>query len=271
MVCALIAGFACFFSSNAFSIQEIEFYVSNNTNVDRWFQCIGPFSRQSPRVSVSPSGEMTYFYTASVTSFSPYGHWSCFVYTTDNCFDPVPVPEEDTFSTDLVIPAGSALVDLSISEVQGGPVINVNFPGFGTADGDEIAVASNLGNDQVHSKSDVDTFSFKAEEGDEITIKLDGDPSASHIGSQAALRLRSSTGMGRFQIDESGEVPLVISTTIPETGVYEVMVWNSDVPDNLLQSDVPDNLLNFKGGYILSAKSAENKIKSLVPSGNVEN
>jgi hypothetical protein len=124
---------------------------------------------------------MTYFYTASVTPFSPYGRWSCFVYPIENCFDEGPIPEEETFSTDIFIPGRSAVVDLSISEAQGGPVINVNFPGIGTADGDVIAVASNLGKDQVHAKSDMDTFSFKTEGGDEITIMLDGDPSAGHI------------------------------------------------------------------------------------------
>jgi hypothetical protein len=59
-------------------------------------------------------------------------------------------------------------------------------------------------------------------------------------------------------------LPLEITVTIPETGVYEVSAAK------VLQSDVPDNLLSFKGGYILSVDSAGDKIESLRPGENVE-
>ena len=262
---AFIAGFIYMFPYEAFSISEIEFYVTNNTVSEKCFQCNGPFSRRTPRVIVGSNGGMTYFYTAEINSLSPFGHWSCFIFITDNCFDPGPVPDEDTFSTDLVIPAGSAVVDLTISEVQGMPVINVSFPGFGAANGDAIAVASNLGDDPVPGKQDRDTFRIKAEAGDQVTIRLDDDPSAGHLGSHARLRLISGRRIGHFQRDESGELPLEITTTIPVTGVYEVIVGK------IAQSDVPDNLLSYRGGYILSVGSAENKIESLIPGENVEN
>ena len=260
-----LACFIYLLPSKAFSFSEIEFYVTNNTGAEKCFQCNGPFSRETPRVTVGANGGMTYFYTAEINSLSPFGHWSCFVYIADNCFDPGPVPDEDTFSTDLVIPAGSAVVDLSISEVQGMPVINVIFPGLGAANGDAIAVASNLGDDPVPGKQDRDTFGIKAEAGDQVTIRLDDDPSAGHLGSHARLRLISGRRIGHFQRDESGELPLEITTTIPETGVYELIVGK------IAQSDVPDNLLSYRGGYILSVGSAENKIESLIPGENVEN
>jgi len=47
--------------------------------------------------------------------------------------------------------------------------------------------------------------------------------------------------------------------------VYELIVGK------IAQSDVPDNLLSYRGGYILSVGSAENKIESLIPGENVEN
>jgi hypothetical protein len=208
---------------------------------------------------------MTYIYTAEITSFSPYGLWHCFVYITDNCFDDGPIPDEDTFETGVVIPAGVAVVNLSISEVQGTPVINVSFPGLGTANGNEVSVASTLGDDPLTGKEDRDTFRIKAEEGDRVTIRLDDDPTAGHIGTHARLRLISGRRIGHFEEVESGELPLEITTTIPETGVYEVIVGK------IAQSDVPDNLLSYRGGYILRVSSPEDQVKSLIPGENVEN
>lgn len=261
---AFIAGFMYLLPYNAFSAGEIEFYVTNNTVSEKCFQCNGPFSRRTPRVIVGSNGGMTYIYTAEITSFSPYGLWHCFVYITDNCFDDGPIPDEDTFSSDLVIPAGVAVVDLSISEVQGTPVINVNFPGFGTANGNEVSVASKLGDDPLTGKEDRDTFRIKAEEGDQVTIRLDDDPSAGHIGSHARLRLISGRRIGHFEEVESGELPLEITTTIPETGVYEVIVGK------IAQSDVPDTLLSYRGGYILSLDSSADDVRPLIPGENVE-
>lgn len=262
---AFIAGLAYLIPCETFGLSEIEFYVTNNTNNDKCFQCTGPFSRITPRVNVAQNGGMTYFYTAAVTAYSPYGHWLCSVYVTDNCLDDGPIPDEDTFSTGIVIPGGSAVVDLSISEVQGLPVINVNFPGIGTTpNGNEVSVSSMLGNDPLPDTEDRDTFRIRAEEGDQVTIRLDGDPTAGHIGSFARLRLTSGRRIGQFRRVEKGELPLEITVTIPEAGTYEVTVAK------LAQSDVPDNLLSFKGGYILSVSSAGDKIEALIPGENVE-
>ncbi len=261
----LTAGLIYLLPSQALSFSEIEFYVTNNTGAEKCFQCSGPFSRVTPRVNIGANGGSTYFYTAAVTSFSPYGLWHCFVYITDSCLDEGPIPDEDTFSTGLVIPAGVAVVNLSISEVQGMPVINASFPGLGAPNGNEVSVVSTLGDDPLTGKEDRDTFRIKAREGDRVTIRLDDDPSAGHIGSHARLRLISGRRIGHFEEVESGELPLEITTTIPETGVYEIIVGK------IAQSDVPDNLLSYRGGYILSVSSPEDKIESLIPGENVEN
>ncbi len=259
---AVIAGFIYMLPHEAFSISEIEFYVTNNTVSEKCFQCNGPFSRRTPRVSLGSNGGMTYFYTAEITSFSPFGTWFCSLYPAESCSLLGPEPE---VTTGIGIPAGTTMVELIITEQQGIPVISVSSPGLGTPDGNEVSVASALGDDPLTGKEDRDTFRIKAEEGDRVTIRLVDDPSAGHIGTHARLRLISGRRIGHFEEVESGELPLEITTTIPETGVYEVIVGK------IAQSDVPDNLLSFRGGYILSVSSAEDEIESLIPGANVEN
>lgn len=260
----LLSGLMCLFPYEAFSIAEIEFHVTNDTGTEKCFQCSGPFSRETPRVNIAPGGT-TYFYTAEVNSLSPFGPWSCFIFITDTCFDPGPIPDGDTISTVIGIPAGTAVVELTIVEFDGSPVINVRFPGgLGAADGDVISAASFLGDDQASSGKDSDTFRFNAEEGDRVTIRLDDDPSAGRLGDVARLRLRSDRRIGNFQEAESGELPLELTVTIPETGMYEVTVGK------VAQSDVPDNLLSFKGGYILSVDSEPQPVEKLIPGENVE-
>ncbi len=259
---AFIAGFIYMLPHEAFSISEIEFYVTNNTVSEKCFQCNGPFSRRTPRVSLGSNGGMTYFYTAEITSFSPFGTWFCSLYPAESCSLLGPEPE---VTAGIGIPAGVAVVNLSIAEVQGTPVINVSFPGLGAPNGNEVSVVSALGDDPLSGKEDRDTFRINAEAGDRVTIRLDDDPSAGHLGSHARLRLISDRRIGHFDEVESGELPLEITTTIPETGVYEVIVGK------IAQSDVPDNLLSFRGGYILSVGSQEDKIESLIPGENVEN
>ncbi len=260
----LLSGLICLFPYEAFSIAEIEFHVTNDTGTEKCFQCSGPFSRETPRVNIAPGGT-TYFYTAEVNSLSPFGPWSCFIFITETCFDPGPIPDEDTVRNDIAIPAGTAVVELTIAESGGVLVINVRFPGgLGSADGDIISVASFLGDDPASGLQDNDTFRFEADEGDQLTIRLDGDPSAGRLGSVARLRLKSDRRVGNFQEAESGELPLALTVTIPETGMYQVTVGKAP------QSDVPDNLLSFKGGYILSVDSEPEQVEKLIPGENVE-
>ncbi|MEQ9618525.1 MAG: hypothetical protein RIG61_05065 [Deltaproteobacteria bacterium] len=262
-VYAFIISSVCLFPPNAFSIKEIEFHVTNNTDVEKCVQCNGPYSRETPRVIVSPDGGRTYIYTAEVNSLSPFGSWECFIYITDRCFDPGPVPDEDTISSKIVIPAGVSVVDITISEVsQGMDAISISFPGFVASNGAVVSVASFLGDNPKSEKPDRDTFGFEAVEGDQISVTLDGDPSVGRIGSETSLRLRSGRRIGNFERIESGELPLEIAVTIPETGMYELTVGK------IAQSDVPDNML---GGYILSVGSVDGGIESLVPGKNVEN
>jgi len=257
---AFIAGLTLL-PYEAFSGGDIEFQVTNNTAQERCLQCEGPFSRKTPRVLVSPVGGMTYFYSAEISEFSPYGTWFCSLYQVDVCFL---VGGEPEITSGFAVPAGTSLVELIIMEQQGITVIAQKFPELGAESDNEIAVASKLGNDPAPGGVDRDTFRFRAEEGDEVTLRLEGDPSAGHIGSHARLRLMSGRRLGNFDEVETGELPLEITVMIPETGMYEATVVK------LLQSDVPDNLLSFKGGYILSVDSAEDKVEALIPGENVE-
>jgi hypothetical protein len=257
---AFIAGLTLL-PYEAFSGGDIEFNAVNNTGDDWCLQCQGPFSRQTPRVIVNRGGGVTHFYSAEISEFSPYGSWNCSLYQADVCFL---VGSEPDVTSGIAIPAGTSLVELIIMEQQGITVIAQKFPGLGAESSFDISVASKLGNDPAQGAVDRDTFGFKAEEGDQITIRLEGDPSAGYIGSNARLRLTSGRRLGDFQEAESGELPLEINVTIPETGTYEVTAIK------LVQSDVPDNLLSFKGGYILSVSSAGDKIEALIPGENVE-
>jgi len=245
----------------AFSGGDIEFNAVNNSGNDWCLQCQGPFSRQTPRVIVNRRGGVTHFYSAEISEFSPYGSWNCSLYQVDVCFL---VGSEPEITTGIAIPAGTSLVELIIMEQQGITVIAQKFPELGAESNFDISVSSKLGNNPLPDTQDRDTFRIRAEAGDEVTIRLDGDPTAGYIGSCARLRLTSGRSIGDFQRVEKGELPLEITVTIPETGTYEVSAAQ------VLQSDVPDNLLSFRGGYILSADSAEDKIKALIPGENVE-
>jgi hypothetical protein len=257
---AVIAGLTSL-PYEAFSGGDIEFNAVNNSGDDWCLQCQGPFSRQTPRVIVNRRGGVTHFYSAEISEFSPYGSWNCSLYQVDVCFL---VGSEPDVTSGIAVPAGTSLVELIIMEQQGITVIAQKFPELGAESVNDISVASKLGNDSAPGAVDRDTFRIRAEAGDEVTIRLEGDPSTGYIGTYARLRLASGLGIGDFQRIDKGELPLEITVTIPETGVYEVSAAK------VLQSDVPDNLLSFKGGYILSVDSAGDKIESLRPGENVE-
>lgn len=257
---AFIAGLTLL-PYEALSGGDIEFNAVNNSGDDWCLQCEGPFSRQTPRVIVNRGGGVTHFYSAEISEFSPYGSWNCSLYQVDVCFL---VGSEPEITSGIAIPAGTSLVELIIMEQQGITVIAQKFPELGAESNYDISVSSMLGNNPLPDTQDRDTFRIRAEAGDEVTIRLDGDPTAGYIGSFARLRLTSGRRIGDFQRVEKGELPLEITVTIPETGTYEVSAAQ------VLQSDVPDNLLSFRGGYILSADSAEDKIKALIPGENVE-
>jgi hypothetical protein len=138
---AVIAGFIYMLPHEAFSVGEIEFHAANNTAQERCLQCEGPFSRKTPRVLVGPGGGMTYFYSAGVTEFSPYGPWFCSLYQVDSCFL---LGSEPELTTGIVVPAGTPLVDLIISEEQGFPVIIQRFTLPGAESGNDLSVASTL-------------------------------------------------------------------------------------------------------------------------------
>lgn len=257
---AFIAGLTLF-PYEAFSSGDIEFNAVNNSGDDWCLQCEGPFSRQTPRVIVNRGGGVTNFYSAEISEFSPYGSWNCSLYQVDVCFL---VGSEPDVTSGIAVPAGTSLVELIIMEQQGITVIAQKFPELGAESVNEISVASKLGNDPAQGVVDRDTFRIRAEAGDEVTIRLEGDPSTGYIGTYARLRLASGRGLGDFQKAEQGELPLEVTVTIPETGTYEVTAVR------LVQSDVPDNLLSFKGGYIVSVDSAGDKVESLRPGENVE-
>ncbi|MGH7849039.1 MAG: hypothetical protein ACREOP_01945 [Thermodesulfobacteriota bacterium] len=119
----------------------------------------------------------------------------------------------------------------------------------------EIAHASALGDDAKVDRPDSDTFTFNAVEGDAIVLRLVGDPSKGHLGSQARLKLRRAGSSDDEVI--AGDVPLRLEKTISESGAYEVVVEQSD-----LQNDE-----RYRGDYFLVLRPG---LSELIPDEDVE-
>ena len=121
---AVIAGFIYMLPHEAFSVSEIEFHVTNNPGAKNACSVTGRSREIRRECSSAQNGGMTYFYSAEVTEFSPYGPWFCSLYQVDSCFL---LGSEPELTTGIVVPAGTPLVDLIISEEQGLPVIIQRF------------------------------------------------------------------------------------------------------------------------------------------------
>jgi hypothetical protein len=120
----------------------------------------------------------------------------------------------------------------------------------------EFTHAAALGDDAKSDKPDRDTFTFDAVEGDDIVLRLIGDPATGHIGSQARLKLRR-LGAGSGEEVVEGSVPLRLKTTLSDTGTYEVVVEQDDK-----QKDDW-----FRGNYFLVLRPG---IAELIPNEDVE-
>lgn len=81
-----------------------------------------------------------------------------------------------------------------------------------------------LGDRPQQSRPDRDTFSFRDTEGDEVTLTLEEDGSVGHTGEQANFRFRGPIGSASLDELRTGELPLEITATIPESREYEIVV-----------------------------------------------
>jgi hypothetical protein len=228
-----------------------------------FISCKGPFGRISRCIRVdnpppdvdNPPLVFKLFYSAEINFFSPYGEWRCDVYGFPGCTSGVAGAKVFTIPRH---PVPEKQVDLTIVKCDGcsGYVIKVETDQTCCP----VSTSAFLGDRPQQTKPDRDTFSFAGAEGDEITLRLEEDGSVGHIGEQANFKLRGPVGSVSLDEFRTGELPLEITATIPESGEYEIVVDQKDISDDL----------SYRGGYVITLDQSLDDVKEIVPSQDVE-
>jgi hypothetical protein len=236
---------------------EIPFRVKTDLTDLLFISCKGPFGRNSGCVHVEAESDFTLFYAAEINFFDPYaGEWRCDVYKLPICFG---VAGRKTFRISRH-PVPVTQVDLTIVECDGcfddKYAIELSFAQTCC----ELSTSAFLGDRPRQFKPDKDTFKFQGTEGDEITLSLEEDGSVGHIGEQANFKLRGPIGSASLNEFRTGELSLEIAATIPESGEYEIVVDQKNIPDDL----------RYRGGYVITLDQSLDDVKEIVPSQDVE-
>ena len=263
---ALALSFIVGFPYKAFSDKHIPFYATypkEDGAPELGIACSGPWFRHSKGTisgiaagcePIPAGGISVEFYSAEVTKFSPYGKWTCTVYSdwylpfggqlggsyicTDEVADVVFHLNKDNDEVNLTMTKDSLTADLS-QEVA------------------TITAAATLGDDNTKPKRDRDTWTIQGTEGDNVVITLEEDPEAGHDGEQATLILRNGS---RTIESKTDALPIEISATLPSDGEYELVVQQQNIPEDV----------RFRGNYYLSVKSDSGDIQEIKPSDDVE-
>lgn len=219
--------------------------------------CKGPFFRTSGCVPILPPGPGRFnsFYHAEINIFPPWGPWRCTVHPDPICF------ASSTGSVNFCVGQSDfdkkGSVDITIKE---GNEQHFRVTSNYSDKCDSASTNAFLGDRPQQFKPDKDTFSFSATEGDEITLTLGEDGSVGHIGEQANFRLRGPVGSASLDEFGTGELPLEITATIPESGEYEIVIDQKNIPDDL----------RFRGGYKITLDTSLGDVDEIVPSQDVE-
>jgi len=247
---------------------DVEFYITDtlfgNSVTKYCWICTGPAFRSTGLHYFTTPLQRTHFYTASDGLVDPYGDWKCWFQDANDlageivCLGPRGAYNhafdfniaKNTIAVDFVeVGSGFDVRPTKTRAVATGEVST-------EATAPEEVQAAALGDDARDDKPDRDTFTFDAVEGDDIVLRLAGDPAKGHIGSQARLKLRR-LGAGSGEEVVEGSTPLKLETTIPDSGTYEVVVEQ----DSSQKDDW------FRGDYFLVLRP---NIAELVPSEDVE-
>jgi hypothetical protein len=247
---------------------DVEFYITDtffgNSSTKYCWICTGPAFRSTGTHFFTTPLQRTHFYTASDGLGDPYGDWKCWFNDANTTLEEIQCAGPRggySHAFDFSIQKNTIAVDF-VEVGSGYDVRPTTTRAVATGDVSAEAVAPEevqaaaLGDDARADKPDRDTFTFDAVEGDDIVLRLVGDPAKGHLGSQARLRLRR-LGAGSGEEVVSGAVPLRLKTNISETGTYEVVVEQDDK-----QSDDW-----FRGDYFLVLRP---NIAEFVPSEDVE-
>jgi hypothetical protein len=269
----LIALALCFiagFPYKSYSLEHIPFYATNNSGEDMSICCSGPWLRSACSLNSSEScliseGAADYnFYSADVDIFSPYGTWKCCLSNTfSDCSGPVQSPTPvDCIGGLFTLAKGDTAVNITFTEDS--LTVSLDNPsGASTTqarlagESDTSTTQAALGDDNNKPKRDRDTWSIQGTEGENVVITFEKVPESGYNGEQATLILQNGSATIESKTDD---LPIEITTTLPSTGEYKLVVQQHDIPEEV----------RFRGKYYLSVKSSLGNVQDIKPSEDVE-
>ncbi len=272
MFIVLALSFVSTFPYSAYS-KEIPFRYTYTNDVNgksvqglgkQLLVCSGPLRRSKVKeISAGLDKKDIKFYSAEVTIFSPYGKWACCTYDTDGrVVADLGCPSEtgeflQTYA-EFHLHKDDKKVDVVL--FLGGLSIEKDSDELVEADDREVSAFATLGDDNKRPKRDRDTFTFNfgPNPGDKVvTVTLEEDPEAGHIGEEAVLILRN----GNSDIElNAGMLPLEITAVLSADGEYKLVVEQHGIPEDL----------KFRGNYFLTVESDSGLIEEIKPSFDVE-
>ncbi len=249
----LVLLIAVTFPLSAFAHKEIQFFASLETPDIRLLICDGPWGRTGS-VELSDAVNV-HFYSAEVTTFSPYGKWSCTMCFPNMSGGLEPCASAILAKTDFHLKKEDDRVNITMIVTDTEDRIEVDLE-----DGNTITTTANLGDDTKRPRRDRDTFTFNfgPNPGDgAVKITLEENPETGHTGEEATLTLRS--GNSNIEVN-SGKLPLEITASL---------VANSDYKLILEQHGIHEEL-RFRGRYFLTVESESGSIEEIKPTFDVE-
>lgn len=254
----------------AYSYDHIPFYATNNSGEDTSICCHGPWGRAACSLNSSESclikeGAVDYnFYSAEVDPFSPYGTWKCCLSNdVSDCSGPVQSPTPvDCIGGNFTLAKGDTAVYITFTETSltvtpDNPSAESTAQARLAGESDTSTTQAALGDDNTKPRRDRDTWSIQGTEGENVVITLEKVPESGYNGEQATLILQN----GSPAIETStAELPIEITTTLPSTGEYTLVVQQHDIPEEV----------RFRGKYYLSVKSSLGNVQDIKPSEDVE-
>jgi len=250
---ALALNFIALNPHKAHSHEHIPFYATNNAGKKIILMCVGPWFRTpcgfNDECSIGAGADDDNFYSAEVTTASPYGHWRCTLKEPE-CPSHPGTPACEACCVDFTLTKGDDSVYLTIENET---TIIANL----SSGSDTSTTLAALGDDNTKPKRDTDTWSIQGTEGDNVVITLEVDPSAGHDGSEATLILLNGNSTIESKTDA---LPIEISAALPSDGEYQLVVSQNDIPEDV----------RFRGRYILSVKSDSGNVQDIKPSEDVE-
>lgn len=208
-----------FVPGQAFSVEHINFFASNNGAIAACIECDGPWARSGSGGPFNPGVQNDNFYTSDNSLFSAFGNWTCKLQpatpaTPDGC-DFVDDPLDTVNFCLQDVGAANTSVNLTISDND------LSVSNTGTLC-NSTAARSFLGHAPSPKTKDQDVFLFEGKQGEAVQVMLEPDGAAGHKGEIARLILREEGGevLGA----ERGALPLEISATLPRAGHYRIVV-----------------------------------------------